>query len=129
MELQLENHPSGNRIHSFIDNAVVIGEVRYKTSFIITPKRVVRDWPPQYVDHLKIDDFAIILALEPELILVGTGNELRFPDSAILKEVIRAGIGVDFMDSRAVCRTYNILSYEGRNVAAGIIIDQSTNKD
>ena len=68
----------------------------------------------------------MILALEPELILVGTGNALQFPDSVILKEVIRAGIGIDFMDSRAVCRTYNILAAEGRHVAAGIIIDEST---
>ena len=75
---------------------------------------------------LTIDDFGIILALEPELILVGTGNALRFPDFVILKGVIRAGIGIDFMDSRAACRTYNVLAAEGRHVAAGIIIDEST---
>ena len=57
---------------------------------------------------------------------MGTGNALRFPDSVILKGVIRAGIGIDFMDSRAACRTYNILAAEGRHVAAGIIIEQST---
>ena len=71
---------------------------------------MVRDWPPSTSGGLQLDDLATILALEPELILVGTGNELRFPDSVILKGVIRAGIGIDFMDSRAVCRTYNILA-------------------
>ena len=126
MKLQLENQSSGYQVGSFSDKAVVIGEMRYTASFIVTPGQVVGDWPPQHPDQLTIDDFEIILALEPELILVGTGNELRFPDSVILKGVIRAGIGIDFMDSRAVCRTYNILAAEGRHVAAGIIVDQTT---
>jgi uncharacterized protein len=126
MELQLENYPLGYRVDSFVDNAIVIGETRHTASLIVTPKQVVRDWPPQHPNQLTIDDLEIILALEPELILVGTGSALQFPDSAILKGVIRAGIGIDFMDSRAVCRTYNILAEEGRHVAAGIIIDWST---
>ena len=126
MELQLENDPLGYRVGSFVDNTVAIGEVRYTTSVIVTPEKVVRDWPPQHPGGLTIDDLGTILALEPELILVGTGNALRFPDSVILKGVIRVGIGIDFMDSRAACRTYNILAAEGRHVAAGIIIEQST---
>ena len=125
MELQLENQPSGYRVSSFVDNAVVIGEVRYTASLIVTPEQVVPDWPPQYLDKLTVEDLGMILALEPELILVGTGNALRFPDSGILKGVMRAGIGIDFMGSRAVCRTYNILAAEGRRVAAGVIINRS----
>jgi len=123
MELQLENHQLGYRVSSFADNAVVIGEVHYTASLIVSLKKVVSDWLPQHLDQLTINDLGVILALEPELILVGTGNRLQFPDSTILKGVIHAGIGIDFMDSRAVCRTYNILAAEGRNVAAGIIID------
>ena len=126
MELQLENHPSGYRIDSFVDNAVVIGEVRYATSLIVTPEQVVPDWPPQHLDQLTVDDLDMILALGPELILVGTGNALRFPNSVILKGVMHARIGIDFMDSRAVCRTFNILAAEERRVAAGVTMTQST---
>ena len=126
MELQLENDPLGYRVCSYVDNTVAIGEVCYTRSLIVTPEKVVRDWPPQHPGGLIIDDLGTILALEPELILVGTGNALRFPDSVILKGVIRAGIGIDFMDSRAACRTYNVLAAEGRHVAAGIIIERST---
>jgi uncharacterized protein len=125
MELQLENDPLGYRVGSFANNTVVIAEVRYTISLIVTPEKVVRDWPPQHPEGLTIDDLETILALEPELILVGTGNALRFPDSVILKGVIRAGIGIDFMDSRTACGTYNVLAAEGRRVAAGIIIERS----
>ena len=126
MELQLENQPSGYRVGSFVDNAVVIGEVRHTASLIVTPEQVVPDWPPQHLDQLTVDGLAMILALGPELILVGTGNALRFPNSVILKGVMRARIGIDFLDSRAVCRTFNILAAEGRRVAAGVIINRST---
>ena len=126
MDLQLENDPLGYRVCSYVDNTVAIGKMRYTTSLIVTPEKVVRDWPPQHPGGLTIDDLGTILALEPELILVGTGNALRFPDSVILKGVIRAGIGIDFMDSCAACRTYNVLAAEGRHVAAGIIIERST---
>jgi uncharacterized protein len=129
MELRLEKYPSVYRIGSFVDNAVVIGGVRHTTSLIVTPEKVVPGWPPQHPDQLTVENLGMILALDSEVILVGTGTALRFPDSSILKGVIRAGIGIDFMDSRAVCRTYNILAAEGRNVAAGIIIDRLTTTD
>jgi uncharacterized protein len=126
MELQLENDPLGHRVCSFVDNTVEIGGMRYTTSLIVAPEKVICDWPPQHFGGLTIDDIGAILALEPELILVGTGNALRFPDASILRGVIRAGIGIDFMDSRAVCRTYNVLAAEGRHVAAGIIVERPT---
>ena len=125
MELHLESHPTTYHVGSFVDNAVVIGEVSYTASLIVTPEQVIPDWPPQHSDELTIDDFEMILTLQPELILVGTGNTLRFPDSVILKGVIKAGIGIDFMDSRAACRTYNLLAAEGRHITAGIIVDRS----
>lgn len=34
---------------------------------------------------------------------------------------MQKGIGVEVMDSRAACRTYNLLSGDGRKVAAAII--------
>ena len=115
-------------MRSFTGNTAVIGEVRYSASLIVTPEQVVSEWPPQHPNHLTIDDFEMILDLGPELILVGTGNTLHFPDPVILKGVIRAGIAIDFMDSGAVCRTYNILAAEGRHVAAGIIINRSKSR-
>ena len=124
MELQLDNYSFRHPVRSFAGNTAIIGELLYTASFIVTPKRVVSNWPPQSPNQLAIDDIEMILELDPELILVGTGNTLRFPDSEILKGVISAGIGIDFMGSYAACRTYNILAAEGRHVAAGIIIDQ-----
>ncbi|RJF83797.1 hypothetical protein D3877_03975 [Azospirillum cavernae] len=68
-------------------------------------------------------DFAEIVAAEPkvELLLLGTGPTMRFVPKALRQELRAAGIVVEFMDSRAVCRTYNILLAEGRRVAVAML--------
>jgi uncharacterized protein len=55
-------------------------------------------------------------------VLVGTGDALLFPDPASLADLHAARIGVEVMDTRAACRTYNILLGEGRNVVAALIL-------
>jgi uncharacterized protein len=41
----------------------------------------------------------------------------------VLAAVHRAGIGIEVMDTRAACRTFNILLQEGRKVAAALMLD------
>jgi uncharacterized protein len=47
---------------------------------------------------------------------------LRFPHPKLTRALIESGIGVEVMDTSAVCRTYNILMAEGRQVAAALLI-------
>ena len=53
----------------------------------------------------------------------GTGLRQVFPPAAVLRPLIEAGIGVEVMDTGAACRTYNILTAEGRNPLALLIIE------
>jgi uncharacterized protein len=41
----------------------------------------------------------------------------------VLAPLYQAGIGVEVMDTRAACRTYNILLAEGRRVVAALIVE------
>jgi uncharacterized protein len=63
--------------------------------------------------------------MKPELVLFGTGEHLRFPDAKLLARLSAARIGTEVMDTRAACRTYNILAEEGRDVAAAMIIPRA----
>ena len=56
------------------------------------------------------------------LIQAGTGARLRFPHPKLTRALIGSGIGVEVMDTSAACRTYNILTDEGRRVAAALLI-------
>lgn len=91
-------------------------------SAIILPKLLFKEWPPQNVAELTRADIEQLAALRPELVLIGTGKRLHWPDRALLTPLMEAGIGYEIMDTAAACRTYNILSYEGRVVAAALMM-------
>lgn len=65
----------------------------------------------------------MILEMQPEVVLIGTGHSLRFPEPHLLAPVIRQGLGYEVMDTQAACRTYNILANESRNVVAALLIE------
>lgn len=90
-------------------------------SVIITPRQLIRDWPPEAPDQLQETHFAVFLELRPEVLLLGTGQKLVFPNMGILAGLMEKGIGVEVMDTAAACRTYNILMLEGRDVAVALL--------
>lgn len=124
MELELDKTLATYHFRSFSYDAVVVGNQQYRSSLIVTPKEIFGYWPPNKLEDITQDDLEIIIALQPELILIGTGDKLKFPMSNILEGVATANLGIEFMDSRAACRTYNVLASENRRVAAGIILEQ-----
>ena len=96
--------------------------MRYESSLVVLPDRIVENWNVPTLESLTQDDIGALALLKPELVLLGTGELLRFPDPRLLASLSAARIGAEIMDTRAACRTYNILAEEGRNVAAALII-------
>jgi len=91
-------------------------------SILLTSKHLDRHWPPQSIDDLREEHVQALAELKPEVAIIGTGASLKWPERALLKPLIDAGIGYEIMDTAAACRTYNILSYEGRTVAAALMM-------
>jgi len=56
-------------------------------------------------------------------VIFGSGSRIRFPQPAWLAPLIERRIGLETMDTQAACRTYNILSGEGRKVVAALLIE------
>ena len=73
-------------------------------------------------DALTEADFAALLAQQPEIVLLGTGRTQRFPHPRLSAALAAAHVGLEVMDTRAACRTYNILLGEGRRVVAAVIL-------
>jgi uncharacterized protein len=63
----------------------------------------------------------VAIELAPEVIVLGTGPNQQFPSPGLIAEVLRMGIGMEVMDTRAACRTYNILASEYRRVVAALL--------
>lgn len=101
---------------------VTINEKNYRRSLILTPDELQEDWPVTHVDELNRERIAPLLALKPDVILLGTGEKQVFPAPSILGLFAAHGLGVEVMNTGALCRTFNILVAEDRNVAAAIIL-------
>lgn len=122
MKLHLSQNARRNAFTAYGQGYVAVNGVRYETSLIVMPDRIAEAWNVRSIELLVQDNIEPLAALKPELVLLGTGDVLRFPDPRLLVSLTQAGIGAEVMDTRAACRTYNILAEEGRNVAAALII-------
>lgn len=103
------------------DYVAVNGE-RYTQPIVVTAARVFSDWPATDFNSLTPQHFDYFLALAPEVVLLGTGNKQRFPHPELYRSLVAARISVEFMDTHAACRTYNILVAEDRKVVAAILL-------
>lgn len=99
-----------------------VNERELRASFIVAPEQLVEDWRPRSVAELESSDLGALLALEPVVVLLGTGSRLEFPPAALLAEFLSRGIGIEVMDNGAAARTFNLLATEGRRVIAAFLI-------
>ena len=92
------------------------------SSFIMTPETLIRNWAPDSVDEINAGHLEVIAELQPEVLLIGTGETLVFPDTQLTIQLMEKGIGVEVMDTAAACRTYNVLMHELRRVALALVV-------
>ena len=55
------------------------------------------------------------------VVLCGSGKTADRPGADLRQALKNAGLNVDYMDTGAACRTYNVLMAEGRRVAAALL--------
>ena len=122
MKLHLDPATARNAITGYGDGYVMVNRQRFERSLVVLPDRILLDWPPNRFDDLAPEHLAALAGLDREIILLGTGAQLRFPRPEIIEPLMRSGVGVEVMDLQAACRTYNILLAEDRRVAAALLI-------
>ena len=122
MKIELDTTGTENIIRSYRPGQVTIKQTVYVENLILTPERIITDWPPQGFADLTDAHFDALIPLAPEIVLLGTGRRLRFPPPAATRPLVEANIGLEIMDTGAACRTYNILMAEGRRVAAALLM-------
>ncbi len=126
MKIHLTVADEVNLVKSVSPHGIEINERAFTASLLISPTDFVSPWTPQYFHDLTDQDFAPIIDYRPEVVILGTGARLRFPAPTVTAPLITHGIGFEVMDTRAACRTFNILASEGRKVVAAVLqIEQS----
>jgi uncharacterized protein len=121
MKLRIAQPQAQYTFTAYGDGYVSVNAIRHTGNVVVLPERVITDWTQADFETLDVDDFEALAALDSEIILLGTGRQLRFPRPELLQPLIRAQKGLEVMDLQAACRTYNVLAGEGRKVAAALI--------
>ena len=122
MKIAQDAGAAGNRFTGYGAGYVEVNRVRHAHSLVVGAEQLVVDWPATSVQSLNADHIGALVALSPEIVLLGTGATFAFPEPALLAPLYKAGVGVEVMDTPAACRTFNILLAEGRNVIAALIV-------
>ena len=101
----------------------LVNDRRLTASFVIAPNTLLETWAVTDARVLGVDDLEPLLALQPEVILLGSGAAQVFPPAATLAASLSRGIGLEVMTNAAAARTFNVLAGEGRRVVAGFILN------
>ena len=83
-----------------------------------------RPWPVAALAELTLESLEPVFAAgraEVEFLLLGVGARNAQPPRAIREALLAAGLGLEFMDTPAAARLYNVLTSEGRRLAAALI--------
>jgi uncharacterized protein len=120
LKLHADRLEGVNAISGYTADSVTVNGIVWRRSVIVPHRGEVVPWPCPDVPDLRPEHFDTIAALEPELVVFGSGMVLRFPPPAALRALMMRRVGVESMDTRAACRTYNILVGEGRRVVAAM---------
>lgn len=101
---------------------VVVIDREFHASLLLGTTEAIADFPARSVDQIDAAAIDRILALQPEVVLLGTGARATFPPQSVLGAFLRRGIGLETMDNAAAARTFNVLAGEGRKVVAVFLL-------
>jgi uncharacterized protein len=118
-----QERTGANVVQSFQTGAIRVGDRLITGHVILSADTIIEPWPLAEPPRVSLADLAPALALRPDVIILGTGVVLDFPDPALIQDLAAQGIGLEVMDTAAACRTFNVLVHEDRAVTAALLND------
>ena len=103
-------------------HSITLLDRELSASFLLAPDKAVENWGVTDAAQLDAENVHALLALKPELVILGTGERQRFPAAAFMAGFLGQNIGIEVMDNAAAARTYTLLAGEGRQVVAAFIL-------
>lgn len=102
---------------------LAVDREKFEHSLIIGATGLLQPWDCARFEDLTAAHFEALAQLDAEVLILGSGPRNRFPPPAWLRPLMARRLGLETMDTRAACRTYNILAGEGRNVVAALLLE------
>jgi uncharacterized protein len=122
MQLNLERPDYAWTLRGAEGDHALVNDRTLRESFVIAPDMLGEHWPVTDAATMRPQDLEPLLALDPELVLLGTGDRQVFPAPAVLAACLERRLGIEVMNNAAAARTYSVLAAEGRRVVAAFVI-------
>lgn len=126
MKLHADRPNHLNTVTAYGPGYIEVNGTRFPGNLILLPDGPVRPWEVSGFDGLRAEDFDALHELGVELVLLGTGERQRFAAARLTAGLARVRVAVESMDTRAACRTFNILVADGRRVAGALLQEASS---
>ena len=125
MKFQPDTADGVNPITRHEPGRIWVANTVFAHSVLVPWRGEVQAWDVADPGGLTARHFERIAALQPEVVIFGSGARLRFVPQALLRSLYERRIGVETMDTAAACRTYNVLVSEGREVLAALLVERT----
>lgn len=121
MDLSLERPGDHHYIRSVSPAGIRILDETHTGPLIVSASTLISDWAVNSANELDEAALMPVFDLQPEVVLLGTGDKQIFPPPELMMCFHSRGIGIEVMNTPAACRTFNVLVSELRNVVAAVL--------
>jgi uncharacterized protein len=118
----LPDAASGPSITGYGAGWVSVNGEKFTRNVFVSAQNGSTLWPCPVFEDLQPAHFDVFVDLQPELVIFGSGERLRFVHPSCFQNLYAKRIGVETMDTQAACRTFNFLAAEGRRVIAALLV-------
>jgi uncharacterized protein len=119
MQLTRDN-AAVNLIRAWEPGRVRVADRWLEGNVIIGGADIILEWTSVEPGRLTIAELEPALALQPTIIVLGTGTQQLLPDVELMAAVAQRAVGLEIMNTPAACRTFNVLLQEQRRVVAAL---------
>lgn len=121
LRLKEAHYPGRAPLDAYGNGGFRFADMSHRGSILCLPSGIYA-WNAETFDALRPDDFARLEGEDGlEMLLFGTGDELRPVPRAIRERLSNYGVRVEPMSTGAAVRTLNVLLAEDRPVGAALL--------
>ena len=115
--------PQGRQlIRAYGDGGFRVAEARHEGSVLVFLDETLA-WPVAEAGGVTLEALAPVVARagNVDLLVVGCGDRFVAPPNGLRAGLKAAGLALEWMDTGAACRTFNVLLAEERRAAAALV--------
>src|SRR5690606_5149441 len=109
-----------NVVRAWEPGRVRIGTTWIAGHVIVAADRITTGWDGASADAIGLGTLEPAIGLDPEIIRVGTGRDVLWPNVGLMRSPAERAIGLETMTTPAACRTFNVLLHEHRRVVVAL---------